>query len=295
MAPLLWTLLVCTAPGPCKAGFERAHDDTCQPAGTGTVPGETDTGSDTDAEPRLRWNAAQVGDALGQAFGEGLPESGTVVAVFTELMSHADTDCPNGGDSYGYSTPDASCTTEDGWVFYGSAPFERAEATEDGVLRQDYWMGQASFLITSPDGDTLQGGGGLSLETQTLADGSGSWSSFLAGTWSYPPAPGWLGAGVSLSLDYAGHWTAGGSHELTIAGGLTAEGASVMLDDFAVTASLCGDQPVYSARVRDDGGYWYEVVSEPGCTGCSAATRTVGRGPGCSPPTASGGGTARRT
>ncbi len=250
----LFALLSCTSP--CPEGSARRADGLCELTDTGAP-----TGSASSISPQM--DGEEAIDLLTGVLSLGLVEGVALQAVYAEALSQRDSTCPpmenaENSDWFGvWSTlAGESCTSESGYVYFGLALASLDLVEEDGSEGLEFGL-LASFSITDPDGEIFIGGGSGTQSWYVDADGGISWHTNLGGTFSYPPAGGWIGGGVESSIFFSG--TRDGDHDQAeFIGGIGYPDADISFDDLTYDSErephLLG-----AVRVRDDSGYWYRL------------------------------------
>lgn len=229
-------------------------------------------GADGPGAPQ--WTAEEVGARIDLATSLGIPEPLSVLAVYTELLSHGDDACPGGEFAGGFVTLEG-CTSEQGYRFAGSAGLaiedERAGEGDDWTGLVSLASAPADYVITRPDGRALEVGGIFRL-VLVRAEGQREWRSRLAGTYVDPAAGGWLAPGFSGALQLAGVGE-GAAAVQTADGSLGVLGVAIDVSQLVVAPGVCADGFLGGViRVRQDDATW-NVVSLPGeCSRCGSVS-----------------------
>jgi hypothetical protein len=193
------------------------------------------------------------------------------------MMSHRSGNCPRleRDDREDWSTwfggqdpvnhPEVeSCTTPDGWEFYGLSITGRACVTrEDGPFTVEFGL-LASYLVTSPEGLVSQGGGS-NVQTCTWEGESGTCTSQITGEFRFGAESGWVGEGIDASLVTEGAWN-GDDWTLTVDGGAGFEAGDVFFEALALTPAGASGK----VSLRDPTGFWHEVALD--ADGCGDVT-----------------------
>ncbi|MFN7145156.1 MAG: hypothetical protein ACK4YP_15370, partial [Myxococcota bacterium] len=214
-----------------------------------------------------------------------------VFPAYDAVMVGAEESCPAyydyNGSQYWYDQCTSSAGTKfSGYSFYQL--YDNYDAGDGAVYNGEALYGVAE--IVTPDGHSFSAGG---TAYNLVATGAGYtyYSSVLTGSFAYdgPEAAGtWLGSGISPDLTLVGYATEAGNY-MNIDGGLSGMGGqldTVVFDTVVIfdgaLGSACPTEPGGVISVRDDVGYWYDVVFDgPAdygeaaearlCDGCGAA------------------------
>lgn len=210
-------------------------------------------------------------------FHQGMPQPFLLRDTYLTLMRAGDADCPgtDATDIVNPPVPLSGCEASTGYFYAGAATYlEHDEMVEnDGV-----WVGLiglemplADFQIVTPEGDTFGVGGTFSYTGTRSSMGEENWNAKLKGSWIYPPAGGWLGAGISMIFNYEGFANASDGSTTTLDGGITVGGRTIEFEDFTFPQGACPDAPHGVMYVRQDDGYRYRIEFPEDCSGCGTA------------------------
>lgn len=249
----------CTGSAPCP-------EDSCS---DDAEPGAGNPLFDVQVPTTLERPLEEVLALLEDRLALGLPTPLRVREVYRDLMNQREWDtvldlpCPTFEDQTSdtwIGVWQSDCDTTTGYHFYGVANyFEIGESDESDETTALFELAMlSSFEISDPEGLTLIGGGTMGLEREHAA-GTVTLVANIGGTYRYPGASGWIGAGADTSLTVAAE-VVDGQGTLTLSGGVGYEGLDV---DFRATefpVGGCDMLPGGLVRVRDPSGYWLEMT-----------------------------------
>ncbi len=230
-----------------------------------------DGASSAPRHPDAVYSAEEAAYQMKEAVRFGLPSVVDLWGVWSEFLSHGDSECPGGGsEQTALEVFDPmGCTAASGYWYQGVGGGGIGWTDSDGDSRPDMYleMLKADGTMRSDDGATFRFGGDMSL----FATGDMDYavvSAALLGSYEYLEASaGWLTQGSSSALYMEGTREAG-VWKLTLNGGITVTDQAVGFRDYGFNG-VCGAFPSGSAAVRDDVGYWYELeYDETTCDGC---------------------------
>lgn len=273
---LLLLVLSCTEP-PCPDGSIRAADGLCY------LTDEEETTADTPEfgplEPAL--TAEEAIAEMERALSWGLVDAVSIFDVYVSFLNQRDSDCPpmENKNAQGYSGVWATiegetCTATTGYSYFGLALFfEEIQVSGDEfegqVFTTDRWGYSmvASYELTDPDGYSFVGGGTAIHSWELLEDESIQWDAFIGGTFSYPPAGGWLGEGIDASLFMNGTLI-NGRRQASLQGGIGYPGVDISFEEFTYDSDVGHPQGIF--RLRDSTDYWFSI--ELDADGCGPMT-----------------------
>ncbi|MDP6932103.1 MAG: hypothetical protein QGG40_04265 [Myxococcota bacterium] len=265
----------------------------------------TDTGDvlpgpyiyDDDGLPEPSFDAESVSEAVTATVQTLLTINATPLLQAYHLgMDQSDEGCPTYYDADDLDLWLDDCTAESGASFDGymyHAEYEDYEASDGVVSDGEAFAGVAR--ITDSDGYTFDASGTVSELIGVGTNDEDVFQLTVSGSfsWDHPGAEStWLADGLSPDLSlYAAHYDSGGlqGNGMYITGGfsgLTGEVTTVYLDEVLIVDELlgtnCEDEPSGTISVRDQDGYWYDVmfdgptfeefeVDEETCDGCGSA------------------------
>lgn len=209
------------------------------------------------------WTAAAVEAALPALLEAGLPDPWVLAEVYLGALAQGDSACPGPGDDL---APPAvtleGCEAGSGWRYAGVSTYE----DWGGADAPDFWMLNADFVLTDPEGLRFEAGGSFGMR----GGGQGEarwWQAEVQGSFRYPAAPGWLGQGGGVILSVAGERGAAGL-QAELEGAIHGAEHQLFLDTLRF-GDCPGGEASGQVRLRAPGGAWAEL--ELGC-GCGPAT-----------------------
>lgn len=248
---------------------------------TPDTPSDTtvsDSGGLTRPDPSPALSTEDLVEQIEGIFRQGVPQPFLLRDTYLSLMRAGDADCPGADatDIVNPPVPLSGCESSTGYFYAGAATYlekddmvETEEGTWVGLLGME--MPLADFQIVTPEGDTFGVGGTFSYTGTRSSMGEETWIGRLKGSWIYPPAGGWLGAGVSMVFTYEGSANATDGSSTTLDGGLTIGGRTIEFEDFIFPPGACMDAPYGVIYVRQDDGYRYRIEFPDDCSGCGTA------------------------
>jgi hypothetical protein len=244
-----------------------ADEDDFVPAAAGE--------SSRPRHPDAAYTAEEAAAQMKEAVRFGLPSTADLWSVWTELVSHGDNDCPgsaNGEMALEVFDPNG-CTAGSGYWYQGVGGGGVGWIDEDGDGSRELYLEalKADGTMRTPDGTSFRFGGDMSLTARGDARYA-EVSAELLGTYSYPSSTAlWLAEGASSAL-YMEGTREDNVWKLTLNGGITVTEQAVGFKDYGLNGA-CGAYPSGAAAVRDNVGYWYELVyDETTCDGCGEVT-----------------------
>lgn len=258
-------------PLPSAALFpDRAATDA--PAANDSGIGDPDFGG---AAPALS-TVEELEGTIRLLLEDSVPNGTEFIGLFRQLTGQGDNRCP--GDDLAFTTPTSSCTSSTSWEYFGYAPYvDSIEDKADGS-RHRVEIGQASFVITSPEGDTFSVGGGF-VHLQDLDDELGEWSQSLTGTYIWTgDGPDWLQLGTQVGWEFEGARPAG-AHRFSFSGPIAVGADWLYVDRINWNESVCEGVPEVSLQVRDVEGRWYRWSSGADCSPCGVVSWDDPAGP----------------
>jgi hypothetical protein len=241
--------------------------------GGGELPSPYAEDGDADGD-----TPAMSADAVIDAAFSGLEtfmqlEPDAIVDAY-EALAVPDAECPEEYEAYSqggveaiiWSTP--GCTTAAGVEFQGSARFERVTTNEGGYTGEGATLSAegGAFRVTAPGGEFLQYAGYLYYDRSTDGESTNSYFDF-SGTAEADPqtaaASPALADGVTVSggfYTYAGPGYKGMGGSGFLAGPSLGDARAFQFSDFVINSNECPEEPIGTVSVRDDEGYWYDVV-----------------------------------
>lgn len=249
--------------GGADASTDTAITDTEETTDTSNIdtgPGSTDT-APTSSPPLL--TPAEVEQRLELLLSPGLPSVYDYTAAWRTLVDEGrDEMCP-GREGYSVAHGIKGCVSNSGYHYAGPMIYDVIEEDEREAL-----IFSADGYITTPDGDRFTAGGNVSIDATRQSDGW-DWITDLNGIWSYPPAGGWLGSGVSTYLSCVGSSTSAGD-EAVCTGGYSLDDvdAALYLDHLTLSTGCASGEG--SLLLRDADGGWYDLSLS--CGDCGQLT-----------------------
>lgn len=260
MLPVLaWLLPLACAPtadapaGPATAGDGATSEDTAwmsYPA----------------AGPTPELTPDDVGAILSAIAAQGGFNTQDIINAYHSAMSMGDELCPIGltdmlNDVQG-------CTSRDGYNFAGIAWLTEFAWDPPSGIPIDYFHG-GDFVITTPDGRRMAGGGELLVEAVDVEDGREMTVDFK-GSWVDERDDGWLGGGVSGVLAATVRERAS-EHSATLDGGLAMGSTALDFQDLVFDMEPeCPGGLRGTIAVRDARGYWTDWRLGDDCDACGA-------------------------
>ncbi len=259
----------------CAGDGEDSGDPGASP-GWESTPYEPDL-EDAGATPQL--TASDVEAAL----DEVVPRlrdfhAGAVVDTYEEVMALGSGGCPDVTSFEGTVYWGESCSTGAGVTFTGEGELT---TFEDEYLDLPSFVWDGRDLYVEATMTTSQGtwdGAGVAWQRYGEPTAQGAfptWTSRIAGTFSYEGSDTWLGGSLrphldlSITLDQLDQ-----AREATINGGVTglesAAEAAWFHEVLSLEASSCPEEPEGTLLVRDTAGGWYELAFDDTCDGCGA-------------------------
>jgi len=211
------------------------------------------------------WTVSHVEAAILEIIGDDIPNGEDLIVLFKELTSQGDNACP--GEDLAFEMPEGSCLSEDGWEYFGFAPYVDIVFERDGTELRAVAIPQISFVITAPDGRTFSAGG--SFIHEQMNDATGAWSQVFTGTfiWTGDGYP-WIQAGTQVGWETTGERSA--SRRAFQTSGPIAVGTNwAYLDHIDWDNTRCGGIPDIAIRIRDELGRWYSWRSGADCSPCA--------------------------
>jgi hypothetical protein len=233
-----------------------------EPAGGG---GGLDSGiglPELGLELSAEWDVAAAEAALGELMAGGLPFAQPVVETYLQLREEGgDGACP--GEGSGMTTSaDAACTSDAGFVFFGTA--ELQDMGSDPVPAFHLF---ATASIGGPEGEAFEGAGQARQVGSVLGDGAVRVETELNGSFRGSPGPPWLEDGVSSVLKLIVE-ARGVVVSVVAQGGFSRGSHSVVFDDLMIAPDHCGGEGMDGAlSLRDPSGLWFRW-QPTACTDC---------------------------
>ena len=246
----------------------------------------TDTGSEPVSTPL--WTAADVEAQWERLIEVGLPSPYGIRDEYLAYHALGDETCP-GVDTENLTSPTVTldgCYSEDGILYAGEFVWMEEEGEyldEHGDwFFANFGTQVADFIIESPDGTRMSGGGRLSVRRAWKDDGKIVGSSTVTGTWSYTGSEHpWFADGISSYLEIRVEGDINkNDHRLKklgfvgskylLSGTYGIPGVSVHFQGLSMGGG-CDRWPNQGvAAVRSDDGTWYHIdFSEHGaCDAC---------------------------
>ncbi len=264
---VLLIALACSDPTPCYGtvcvgGTSAATTATTAAATTSGTNPFWDVPAPADPSRAADESIALALDAL----NAGMPNAFDLRNTYRDFMIVSETMCPtreNKNAETWTGVWNSDCETSDGYHFYGTAIYDEM-SSKDGASLAVAMV--ASFELTDPDNQTFIGGGGFSLE-RSVIDGVTNIHSSIGGTYSYPPAAGWLGDGIEASLFTVGETTSD-STLVEFDGGVGYDTVDIYLTDVWIDSAVCGGAIQGAINIRDPTGYWLTLEFSD-CSGCA--------------------------
>ncbi len=227
-----------------------------------------DTAAPLDSEIPPLWDVSDVERALSTLLDDNLPNGRDFIDLFRTLALEGDPSCP--GEDLAFTTPESSCISDQGWEYFGYAPFVDQVTLEDSVAVRSLGMVQISFVIHAPDGRTFSAGGAFVHEQH--ANDAGTWVQRFSGTFiwtgdSYP----WIEAGTQVGWETTGERSADG-HRFQTAGPIAVGSNWAYVDHLDWDSARCDGIPDIAVRVRDEHGRWYAWSAGADCSPCGEVT-----------------------
>lgn len=261
--------LACQSSGGGGAGDDGPSDERPSPYA------ESSTGAEADP-PTLTAEQAAASAMAGLRTFVGLQPDAAIEAI--EAMIVLEAGCPEEqaefteGDATVITWGSAGCTTSTGLTIRGSGRLERftyvdGETTGEGASVSSEG---GTLRLDAADGRFVELAGYAYYERVTTPDGSESYfeaSGQLAADGQTATASPLLDAGLRAQGGLFSY--AGGGYE--VLGGQGSLGAAALPDalafqfsDLLVVPSECAKEPLGTVSVRDDAGYWHDIVFDAG-------------------------------
>ncbi len=251
------------AHGACATAPEYA-DATAKDDTTVARP-DSGTPSGTASETAPTLTESEVGDRIVALLDATLPNGRDFIGLFRTLAQQGDGDCP--GADLAFTTPTSSCIASTGWEYFGYAPYVDRVDGDPGARVRLVEIGQASFVITDPDGPTFSAGGGF-VHTEELDSPELRWEQSFSGTFIWTgEGPAWLEAGSQLGWTITGSRPTAG-HRIALWGPLSVGAQWMFIDRLDWDEARCEGIPEVDLRVRDQAGHWYRWTAGSDCSAC---------------------------
>lgn len=279
-------LLLCSG---CASGDrQRTKSSTkLDDSGVVTATDWTDPGADDDwshlidpGPSAAEYTAADVVSAIDNATQHGIPDVGSVLSAYLDLLSQGDASCPGSALTEGFEVF-GTCTAASGVTYSGVASLNRVDDRVDGPSG---WSGQASvmsspadYTITRVDGTQLSVGAFFMVMMQRDSRGTQA-THTLRGTVVDTGGPAWAQAGFSGDLFLNAGAQPDGATELMLEGSMSVGSGSLILESLRVSPDACPDGVAGGAlSVRMTDGTWLRVVFHSTCSACGTALDADGQ------------------
>lgn len=236
---------------------------------------ESSTGADAEP-PTLSAEQAAASAMAGLRTFVVLEPDAAIAAV--EAMLVLEADCPEEqaefteGDATVITFASAGCTTSAGLTFRGSGRLDRFTYAEGDATGEGASLSSegGTLRLEASDGRFVELAGGVYYERVTSPEGAESYfeaSGQLAADADTAAASPMLDAGLHAQ----GGLFSGAGGGYVVLGGQGSLGAAALPDglafqfsDLLVAPSECAKEPLGAVSVRDDAGYWHDIVFDAG-------------------------------
>jgi|GEM_PF-2507714 len=254
--------------------------------GSDSTP-DTDTAvSVPEASPL--WTIDDVEAQWAQLAAVGFPSPYRIRSEYLDFRALGDEDCPGTGTE-NLTDPPVSlngCYSENGILFAGEFVWlddEGEYSSEDGDWEYHHFGTQiADFIIESPDGTRMSGGGRLSVQKDWQDSGKIGADTMVTGTWSYSGSEyPWFASGLSSYLEIRVEGNSNKTDErikkygfggslYAINGTYGVPGVSVYFEGLTMGGGCKRWPSAGAVSVRSDDGTWYRIdyAGNEDCDSC---------------------------
>ena len=219
------------------------------------------TFSNTTVQPV--WNTEDLINKLDENLSYGIPSALTLRNKYVEALSHRDESCPSLlAENSIIGTWEGGCSSSS-HHFYGTGIFVEIENSAPEI---PYEMAlQTSFEISDTEENTFISGG---IATRFEMDRGSEYiiEEAIGGTYQHEASAGWLGIGITSSLQVERAIESNGSRGY-LDGGVGYPELSIQFSMLQYDTSEC-TSPFGALSIRDPSGYWFEATFED-CSGCA--------------------------